>query len=158
MIRSTLIERVSQELPQRQAVFATPRDASLRINTLKVPHKDHAEIHARRNTVTATLFVKGLAQRFGKIIELSITEHTIQGVIKHMSNRRRQFRRRHPQFLLPLSITLGYGVGCVVNMGLMKKYGKRWIGAVLVPIAAGFIVGEALTALVLTLIRLASDS
>ena len=59
---------------------------------------------------------------------------------------------------LPLSITLGYGVGCVVNMGLMKKYGKRWIGAVLVPVAAGFIVGEALTALVLTLIRLASGS
>ena len=52
---------------------------------------------------------------------------------------------------LPLYITLGYGVGCLINMGFLAKYGRRFIGTTLVPVAAGFIVGEALTALALTL-------
>ncbi|MFK7985767.1 MAG: OPT/YSL family transporter [Sandaracinaceae bacterium] len=57
---------------------------------------------------------------------------------------------------LPFEITLGYGIGCAIHMGLAKWKGKRFIGDVLVPIAAGLIVGEALTSLTLTLIRLAS--
>ncbi|MFT7624499.1 MAG: putative OPT family oligopeptide transporter [Myxococcota bacterium] len=57
---------------------------------------------------------------------------------------------------LPISITLGYGVGCVMSIGLEKKLGKRWIGSTLVPVAAGFIVGEALTSLVIVLIKLGS--
>ncbi len=50
---------------------------------------------------------------------------------------------------LPISITLGYGVGCLVCMALNAKLGKRWIGSTLVPVAAGFIVGEALTSIIL---------
>ncbi len=51
---------------------------------------------------------------------------------------------------LPFDITLGYGIGCLASMGLSKKFGPRWIGSTLVPLAAGFIVGEALTSLALT--------
>ncbi len=55
---------------------------------------------------------------------------------------------------LPFEITLGYGVGCVASMLLEKKKGHRFYADYLVPIAAGFIVGEALTSLTLTLIKL----
>jgi len=45
---------------------------------------------------------------------------------------------------LPFSITLGYGIGCLGNMYLMKKKGAAFVKHKLVPIAAGLIVGEAL--------------
>ena len=45
---------------------------------------------------------------------------------------------------LPFSITLGYGLGCLGNMYLMKKKGAEFVKDKLVPIAAGLIVGEAL--------------
>lgn len=48
---------------------------------------------------------------------------------------------------LPFSITLAYGLGNVVAMGLERMYGPAWIGGKLVPFAAGMIVGEALTQL-----------
>jgi len=56
---------------------------------------------------------------------------------------------------LPFSITLTYGIGCLTSIGLSKKMGDAWIGSTLVPIAAGFIIGEALTNLGATLIQLA---
>ncbi len=56
---------------------------------------------------------------------------------------------------LPFYITLTYGVGCFVSMGLVRSYGRRWYGDTLVPVAAGFIIGEALTNLVLVLLDLA---
>lgn len=59
---------------------------------------------------------------------------------------------------LPFEITLGYGIGCVLNMVLQRVKGRRFIGDVLVPVAAGLIVGEALTNLTLTLIKLVSES
>jgi putative OPT family oligopeptide transporter len=46
---------------------------------------------------------------------------------------------------LPFSITLGYGIGCLAQMGLQRKYGKAFCENQLVPLAAGLIVGEALT-------------
>lgn len=55
---------------------------------------------------------------------------------------------------LPLAITLTYGVGCVFNMWLVRKRGEAWVGKTIVPIAAGFIIGEALTSLTAVLIRL----
>jgi putative OPT family oligopeptide transporter len=45
---------------------------------------------------------------------------------------------------LPFSITLGYGVGCLFQMGLQKRYGLAFCEHKLVPFAAGLIVGEAL--------------
>jgi putative OPT family oligopeptide transporter len=57
---------------------------------------------------------------------------------------------------LPFSITLIYGVGCVVSIVLKAKKGERWMGDTLVPIAAGFIIGEALTSLGVVLYQLAS--
>lgn len=57
---------------------------------------------------------------------------------------------------LPFEITLGYGIGCVVSMALEKWKGRRFYGDILVPVAAGFIVGEALTSLTLTLITMAT--
>lgn len=48
---------------------------------------------------------------------------------------------------LPFYITLGYGIGCLANMGLEKIFSVRWIEEKIVPFAAGLIVGEALTEL-----------
>lgn len=55
---------------------------------------------------------------------------------------------------LPFSITLAYGVGCLTSMGLERKFGRAWIGKVLVPLAAGLIVGEALTQLASSLYKM----
>ena len=55
---------------------------------------------------------------------------------------------------LPFHITLTYGLGCFLSIGLERSLGSRWIGATLVPVAAGFIIGEALTNLVLVLASL----
>jgi len=48
---------------------------------------------------------------------------------------------------LPFPITLGYGIGCVINIILEKVKSNRWIEEKVVPFAAGLIVGEALTEL-----------
>jgi putative OPT family oligopeptide transporter len=46
---------------------------------------------------------------------------------------------------LPFSITLGYGIGCLIQMGLQRRLGLAFCEHRLVPVAAGLIVGEALT-------------
>ncbi len=55
---------------------------------------------------------------------------------------------------LPFDITFGYGIGCMITLIAEKRKGHRFISDVIVPLAAGFIVGEALTALTMTLIQL----
>lgn len=55
---------------------------------------------------------------------------------------------------LPFSITLAYGVGCVLAMGLEARWGSAFIGRRLVPFAAGLIVGEAITQLGFVLVSL----
>ncbi len=45
---------------------------------------------------------------------------------------------------LPFSITLGYGIGCLTQMWLLKKKGAAFCEHKLVPLAAGLIVGEAI--------------
>ena len=55
---------------------------------------------------------------------------------------------------LPFSITLAYGVGCLVAMGLERFKGRAFIGKKLVPFAAGLIVGEALTQLAWSIFRM----
>ncbi len=57
---------------------------------------------------------------------------------------------------LPFDITFGYGIGCAITMTAARLKGYRFIGDVVVPVAAGLIVGEALTALTLTMIDLAA--
>jgi uncharacterized oligopeptide transporter (OPT) family protein len=54
---------------------------------------------------------------------------------------------------LPFSITLAYGVGCVITMGCEKAFGRQFIGKKLVPFAAGLIVGEALTQLTWSVVQ-----
>jgi uncharacterized oligopeptide transporter (OPT) family protein len=54
---------------------------------------------------------------------------------------------------LPFYITMTYGLGCFASMGLEKWKGSRWMGGTLVPVAAGFIIGEALTSLSMVLIQ-----
>jgi putative OPT family oligopeptide transporter len=46
---------------------------------------------------------------------------------------------------LPFYITLGYGCGCLIQMAIQKTKGVAFCEHKLVPIAAGLIVGEALT-------------
>ena len=48
---------------------------------------------------------------------------------------------------LPFSITLGYGVGCILNIVIEKVKSAQFIEDKIVPLAAGLIVGEALTEL-----------
>ncbi len=45
---------------------------------------------------------------------------------------------------LPFPITLGYGVGCLTQISLEKRYGADFSENKIVPFAAGLIVGEAL--------------
>ena len=46
---------------------------------------------------------------------------------------------------LPFSITLGYGIGCLIQMALRRIKGSTFCEHKLVPFAAGLIVGEAIT-------------
>jgi uncharacterized oligopeptide transporter (OPT) family protein len=45
---------------------------------------------------------------------------------------------------LPFAITLGYGLGCLAQMVLVKSKGVAFTEAKIVPLAAGLIIGEAL--------------
>ncbi len=55
---------------------------------------------------------------------------------------------------LPFDITFGYGVGCLGTMALQRWKGPRFIGDRIVPLAAGFIIGEALTNLTWAMLKL----
>ena len=55
---------------------------------------------------------------------------------------------------LPFSITLGYGIGCLVSMFLVKRKGAEFYQNKLVPLAAGLIVGEALMGVGYTIFEL----
>ncbi len=57
---------------------------------------------------------------------------------------------------LPFSITFTYGLGTMASMAIEKIKGARFLSNVVVPIAAGLIVGEALTALGAAMFKLAS--
>ena len=46
---------------------------------------------------------------------------------------------------LPFSITLGYGLGCLTQMWVTRRRGTAYCEANVVPLAAGLIIGEALT-------------
>lgn len=46
---------------------------------------------------------------------------------------------------LPFSITLGYGLGCLLQIFIQKKKGLHFCEHKLVPFAAGLIIGEAIT-------------
>lgn len=59
---------------------------------------------------------------------------------------------------LPFYITLTYGVGCFVSIRLEKTRGTTWVAGTIVPVAAGFIIGEALVNLTLTLVTLATGA
>jgi len=48
-------------------------------------------------------------------------------------------------FYLPFPITLGFGLGCLASMGLAKLKSADFIEEKVVPLAAGLIIGEALT-------------
>lgn len=56
---------------------------------------------------------------------------------------------------LPFHITFGYALGCGASMALGRARGTLYYSDTLVPIAAGLIVGEALTSLGTTLVQLA---
>lgn len=45
---------------------------------------------------------------------------------------------------LPFSITLGYGIGCLAQMWLLRQHGVSFIEEKMVPLAAGLILGEAI--------------
>jgi len=59
---------------------------------------------------------------------------------------------------LPFEITLGYGIGCLISIAIEKAKGHHYVADVVVPVAAGLIVGEALMALTLTLVDLVGGS
>jgi uncharacterized oligopeptide transporter (OPT) family protein len=53
---------------------------------------------------------------------------------------------------LPLKYVLTYGLGCLTNMALTKIKGKTWAEEWGVPFAAGLVVGEALIALMVSML------
>lgn len=55
---------------------------------------------------------------------------------------------------LPFSITLGYGIGCLIQMGIQRMKGLSFCEHKLVPFAAGLIVGEALTGVIHALLKI----
>jgi len=59
---------------------------------------------------------------------------------------------------LPFSITLGYGIGCLIQMGIQRMTSSSFCERYLVPLAAGFIVGEALMGVALTAYRIFNSS
>jgi uncharacterized oligopeptide transporter (OPT) family protein len=52
---------------------------------------------------------------------------------------------------LPFIYISTYGLGCVLNMIVVKAKGKRWSEDWGVPFAAGLVVGEAILALMINL-------
>lgn len=46
---------------------------------------------------------------------------------------------------LPFSITLGYGLGCLTQMWLVRRHGLAFDKHKIIPLASGLIIGEALT-------------
>lgn len=57
---------------------------------------------------------------------------------------------------LPFSITLGFGLGSITSVLLLKIKEERWVDHYIVPLAAGFIIGEALIELVFSIIKIIS--
>jgi uncharacterized oligopeptide transporter (OPT) family protein len=55
---------------------------------------------------------------------------------------------------LPFSITLGFGAGSIITLGIEKFKSGKFIEEKIVPLAAGLIIGEALTELVYSLYRM----
>jgi uncharacterized oligopeptide transporter (OPT) family protein len=58
---------------------------------------------------------------------------------------------------LPFPITFGYGIGCLCQMGIERVKGADFCDHKLVPLSAGLIVGEALTGMIDTFIRVGID-
>lgn len=54
-------------------------------------------------------------------------------------------------FYLPFGITFGYFFGCITQIILEKFKGEEWSYNKVVPVAAGFIIGEGLTSVTMTL-------
>lgn len=55
---------------------------------------------------------------------------------------------------LPFDITLGYGIGCLIAIALARKFSHGWVEEKVVPLAAGLIVGEALTELSFSIFKM----
>lgn len=59
---------------------------------------------------------------------------------------------------LPFYITMTYGIGCFASMAIQRAKGAKWMGSHMVPLAAGFIIGEALTSLSVVLIKIGMEA
>ncbi|MBN2528226.1 MAG: OPT/YSL family transporter [Deltaproteobacteria bacterium] len=54
---------------------------------------------------------------------------------------------------LPMEYVLTYGLGCLINMGVVHFKGGKWAEEKGLPVAAGFIVGEALVSVVISMAK-----
>jgi uncharacterized oligopeptide transporter (OPT) family protein len=59
---------------------------------------------------------------------------------------------------LPMEYVLTYGLGCLLNIAVVKKKGARWAEDKGLPIAAGLIVGESLISVVISMIKVLGSS
>lgn len=58
---------------------------------------------------------------------------------------------------LPMAYILPYGLGCVIAMGAEKKAGRGWVSEVGFPVAAGLLVGDSLSGVVFSLVKLGTS-
>jgi hypothetical protein len=78
-----------QELPERQAVGATPGDAALALQALETAHEQHPEVAPGRDRRPPDpARVARRAQTLDLTVEPDVVEHRVQAIVEHLSRRR----------------------------------------------------------------------
>ncbi len=99
------VQRHAQEVPQAQAVGASPGDAALAVDVLEVTDQEHTKVDARRDRRLAALLLRGvilLATPLDPIVELGFGQKLVELSIERMARRLGQTLHRNEESLLPL--------------------------------------------------------
>ena len=105
MIGRPLAGSVAEEASQRPAVVTTPGNATLTADVFEIPDEDHPKVDARRQALAARLLIVRLSSLFQLAIEIDFRQQPIQTIEKHISRPAAKFLRRHPECILPLTLS-----------------------------------------------------
>ena len=104
MIRRLLVEPDRKELPQRERIGQTPRDAAFAVQSFEEADHHDAEILARRQRRTPQFIVIEVgAAGLAETIETGVVQNLVEPLIEGMTGCRRQLAAV-PQVLLSLSL------------------------------------------------------